>query len=153
MYPPGMCLPVDRGCSEPHPDEFFPDPCKWQCALRDTPGNEVYRRLHHHTRCRGIAAERHCVLRLHQLGLDQAHWIAAKWIINIYGVIFGTFMLGAWVNSLVPMAKEMGQKVLSNPVYLNNVLMLRIWGTFQVSAIIFALIISVLKPWKRRTAR
>ncbi len=80
-------------------------------------------------------------------------WIAAKWIINIYGVVFGTFMLGPWVNSLAPLAKEMGPAVLSNPVYLNNVLMLRIWGTFQVSTIIFALIISVLKPWKRRTVR
>ena len=76
-------------------------------------------------------------------------WITAKWIINIYGVVFGTFWLGPWVNSLAPMVKEQGSAVLNNPVYLHNVHMLRIWGTFQVSTIIFALIISVVKPCKR----
>ena len=80
-------------------------------------------------------------------------WISAKWITNIYGVLFGTFWLGPWVNSLAPMAREMGPECLSNPVYLHNVQMLKIWGTFQVSTIMFALVISVVRPWKRRNVR
>ena len=83
-------------------------------------------------------------------GWFKHRWITAKWIINVYGVVFGTFWLGPWVNSLAPMAREMGPACLSTPVYLHNVHMLKIWGTFQASTIIFALIISVLKPWKQR---
>ncbi len=83
-------------------------------------------------------------------GWFKHNWITVKWIINIYGVIFGTFWLGPWLNSLVPIAKAEGLNALSNPHYLHNKTMLYWWGTFQALTIILAVFISVLKPWKKR---
>ncbi|HHO76533.1 MAG TPA: DUF2269 family protein [Deltaproteobacteria bacterium] len=83
-------------------------------------------------------------------GWFRHRWILAKWIVNVYGIVFGTFWLGPWVNSLASMATDIGSAAMSNPVYLHNVDMLRIWGTLQVSTIVFALVISVLKPFKQR---
>jgi hypothetical protein len=78
-------------------------------------------------------------------------WITVKWVINVYGVIFGTFWLGPWLNSLAPMASKQGMDCLANPVYIHNVLMLKTLGTLQAATIIFAVIISVIKPWKNPT--
>jgi uncharacterized membrane protein len=85
-------------------------------------------------------------------GWFKHRWITAKWLVNIYGVIFGTFMLGPWLNSLAPVALEQGLAALTLPEYVARLHLLRTWGTFQFTTIVFALIISVLKPWKRRAA-
>lgn len=82
-------------------------------------------------------------------GWFKHRWITAKWIINITGVIFGTFWLGPWLNSLPEISKAEGLKALTNAVYINNRTMLYYWGTLQALSIIFALFISVLKPWKK----
>ncbi len=83
-------------------------------------------------------------------GWFKHNWITAKWIINIFGVIFGTICLGPWLNSLPPMAKAEGLNALLNPTYINNKFMLAVWGTFQAVTIVFAVYLSVLKPWNKR---
>ena len=82
-------------------------------------------------------------------GWFKHNWIIVKWVINMTGVIFGTFWLGPWLNSLPPMAKDQGLQALTNKTYIYNQDMLYCWGTFQAATIIFALFISVLKPWKK----
>ncbi len=83
-------------------------------------------------------------------GWFKHRWITVKWIINIYGVLFGTFYLGPWLNSLPPISKIEGLKALSNSVYMNNQKMLCIWATFQAVTIIIAVLLSVFKPWKKK---
>jgi len=77
-------------------------------------------------------------------------WVVVKWIINLFGVIFGTFWLGPWLNAMPVISKTEGLASLINPVYSNNVQMLRMWGTLQTATIVFAVFVSILKPWKRR---
>lgn len=81
-------------------------------------------------------------------GWFRHNWITVKWAINLFGVVFGTFWLGPWLNSLAPMSKAEGLAALSNPVYIHNKTMLFYWGMFQAITIIAALFISALKPWK-----
>ncbi|MCJ7594797.1 MAG: hypothetical protein MUO52_08525 [Desulfobacterales bacterium] len=83
-------------------------------------------------------------------GWFKHRWVTVKWAINLYGVIFGTFWLGPWLNGLVPIAKAEGLNALSNPTFLHNMTMLYWFGTFQVATLIFAVFISVLKPWKTK---
>jgi hypothetical protein len=85
-------------------------------------------------------------------GWFRHRWITVKWLINLYGVIFGTFFLGPWLNSLPPMARDMGIQALSDPVYTGNLNMLYRFGTFQAATIVFAVYLSVMKPWKRPKA-
>lgn len=83
-------------------------------------------------------------------GWLKHRWIIAKWCITLFGVIFGTFWLGPWVNGLVPISKAHGLNALIDPNYLHSRNMVLYWGTFQLLTLIFALFISVLKPWKKK---
>ena len=83
-------------------------------------------------------------------GWFKHRWITIKWIINLFGVIFGTFWLGPWTNSLPPIAKAEGLMALDNVVYATNLENLSIFGTIQGATLVFALFISILKPWKKR---
>ena len=82
-------------------------------------------------------------------GWFKQRWITIKWAINIFGILSGTFFLGPWLNSLAPLSKAGGINVLTDPVYINNKHMLWYLGTFQVATLIFAVFISVIKPWKK----
>jgi hypothetical protein len=83
-------------------------------------------------------------------GWFKHRWITVKWIINVGGVIFGTFWLGPWLNSLPSIAKLEGLNALANQTYVHNQNMLYVWGTLQAATLVFAVFISVLKPWKKK---
>lgn len=51
---------------------------------------------------------------------------------------------------MVPIAKAEGLGALSNPVYVHNKTMILSLGTFQAVTIIFAVFVSVLKPWRMK---
>lgn len=83
-------------------------------------------------------------------GWFKHNWITVKWIICVYGVVFGTYPLGSWMNGLANLSKEHGMAALTDPTYLHNKIMLYIFGTFQACTLIFAVFITALKPWKKR---
>ena len=86
-------------------------------------------------------------------GWFKHKWIIVKWCITIFGVIFGTFWLGPWVNGFVSISKIQGLAALTDPAYLYNRYMVLYWGSFQLSTLIFALFLSVFKPWKKRKSK
>ena len=83
-------------------------------------------------------------------GWFKHNWIMVKWLINLYGVIFGTFWLGPWVNRLPSISKAIGLEALSHPGFVHSTTMVKYWGTFQLGTLIFAVFISILKPWKKQ---
>ncbi len=80
-------------------------------------------------------------------GWFKHKWILIKWCICLYGVIFGTYPLGPWLNEMTYLAKTQGLAALVDPVYIHNRNMLFLFGTFQAMTLIFAVFISALKPW------
>jgi hypothetical protein len=82
-------------------------------------------------------------------GWFKHRWITAKWMVNLFGVILGTFWLGPWTNSLAPMSRSGGAGALSDPLYVHNLTMLKAWGAFLVATILFALFLSIMRPWKK----
>jgi uncharacterized membrane protein len=82
-------------------------------------------------------------------GFFKHGWIIAKWVINLGGILFGTFFLGPWLNSLGPMADRLGLHALADPTYIHNFTMNTRWGMVQTGTLILAVFLSTLKPWKR----
>ena len=83
-------------------------------------------------------------------GWFKHNWIAVKWVICLYGVIFGTYPLGPWMSGLVRISKEKGMAALADPVFIHNRTMLCIFGTFQAITLIFAVFVTALRPWKMK---
>lgn len=82
-------------------------------------------------------------------GWFKHNWIIVKWIICIFGIVFGNFWLGPWVSNMAHLAKTLGLEALSDAQYLNSQHNSMLYGTIQALTIIFAAFISTLKPWKR----
>ncbi len=83
-------------------------------------------------------------------GWFKHNWITVKWIICVFGLVFGTFWLGPWISDMAVIAKHKGIDALSDPQYISNRQNSMIFGTFQAFTVIFAVFISTLKPWKRK---
>jgi hypothetical protein len=84
-------------------------------------------------------------------GWFKHKWITVKWTIALYGMLFGIIWLGPWAESLEHISKVEGISALQNERYTTNLLMLYWWGTFQAVTIIFAVFISAIKPWKKKS--
>jgi uncharacterized membrane protein len=83
-------------------------------------------------------------------GWFKHRWITVKWCINIFGVIFGTFWLAGWLNTLPEISQVEGLTALSNSTYTHARTMNLIGGAFQNFSVIVAVFLSIFKPWKNK---
>ena len=83
-------------------------------------------------------------------GWFKHRWVTVKWAITLFGMVFGTFFLGPWLNAMPPISIMKGLAALSDTTYMHSQQMLYVWTPFTLVLVLFALFISVLKPWKRR---
>ena len=82
-------------------------------------------------------------------GFFKHRWVAVKWLITLYGVLFGTFFLGPWLNSLAPVSAKLGGGAMGDYAYMRARDLNSFWGGVQICTLLFALVISVLKPWRK----
>ncbi len=82
-------------------------------------------------------------------GFFKHWWVATKLILTFALIILGSFWLGKWTNESVYMVQESGIKALSNPVYIEYQEQLKLWGSLQFGVLVFLIVISVFKPWKK----
>lgn len=83
-------------------------------------------------------------------GFFKHKWITVKWIMTLLQILFGTFVLGPWINQNVEIAHLLRDNALSDATLLHNLHMSKIWGTTQVAILIITfIVISVQKPWKK----
>ncbi len=87
-----------------------------------------------------------------QWGWFKHRWMVIKWIICLYGIIFGTYPLGPWLDEMTEISRNSGMNAFSDPVFLKNMKLMMIFGSFQALTIIIAAFFSVFKPWKRVSA-
>jgi hypothetical protein len=83
-------------------------------------------------------------------GWFRHRWITVKWCICAFGIVFGTYPLGPWLSGMAKIAREQGMSSYRDAVFMHNLSMLMIFGTFQAATIVFAFFLSVLKPWKKK---
>lgn len=86
-------------------------------------------------------------------GFFKYRWITVKWVMTVVQILFGTFVLGPWVNGNVEIADALRTEAFADPTFLSNVQMIKIWGTTQMSLLLLYVVISVWKPWKKRKAK
>jgi uncharacterized membrane protein len=82
-------------------------------------------------------------------GFFRQRWLTLKWILTVAQILFGTFALGPWLNGNVDIALRLRGAALADSTFLNSASNIRLWGTTQVLFLIFMVIISVIKPWKK----
>lgn len=83
-------------------------------------------------------------------GFFRHNWITVKWILTVAQILFGTFCLGPWLNRSVEITGALLDQPFEDMEVASNLLMLNVWGTAQVAFLVFMLVISVLKPWKKK---
>jgi len=86
-------------------------------------------------------------------GFFKHTWITVKWILTILQILFGTFILGPYVNNNVILADRIRDKaMLSNDIVLfqANVQITLIGGSIQFVLLVFMVVLSVQKPWRKR---
>lgn len=83
-------------------------------------------------------------------GFFKHKWITAKWILTIFMIASGTFLMGPEVNSNVYPVQDIANYTLENSTFFDNVSQSLFWGSIQLSLLVFTIIISVLKPWKSK---
>lgn len=83
-------------------------------------------------------------------GFFQHRWITLKWIMTILQILFGTFVLGPFINDNVVIADQLRDAALTDPVFLRNIQNTQIWGTIQTLLLLAIIVVSVQKPWRKK---
>lgn len=87
-------------------------------------------------------------------GFFKYKWITVKWVVTVAQILFGTFALGPWVNETVEIANELRDAAMTDATLLHNIEMSQTYGTIQVIILVVAfLVVSVLKPWKKKKSK
>ncbi|MDR1920252.1 MAG: DUF2269 family protein [Candidatus Adiutrix sp.] len=85
-------------------------------------------------------------------GFFKHRWLVVKWALTIASILFGALVIGPFINDQPPISAELGLEALTDAVYAANFSQGLILGFLQTLVIIFLVVISVLKPWRRRAA-
>lgn len=76
-------------------------------------------------------------------------WVAAKWVITLYGILFGTFFLGPRVNRLPVLSAAAPLEAPLPAEFAADLAFLQIWGVVQFATLLAAYLLSVYR-WKMR---
>ena len=88
-----------------------------------------------------------------KFGFFKQPWITVKWVLTVAQILFGTFFLGPWVNENVEIANNLRQGAFNDATFQQNLEMNAIWGSVQLALLLFVLVISVQKPWRKSGTR
>lgn len=83
-------------------------------------------------------------------GFFKFYWVITKWITTTALIVFGTFWLGPWTNSMTSISDSERVKALTNPLFMFNTRGVIIGGVIQVSCLLVIIFISIIKPWGRQ---
>ncbi|MDR1045253.1 MAG: DUF2269 family protein [Candidatus Adiutrix sp.] len=85
-------------------------------------------------------------------GFFRHRWVAVKWVLTVACILFGTFYMGPRLNGQHLISQELGLAAVSDPLYVANRFHNILGGVVQVLSLLFLVVISVLKPWKKKAA-
>lgn len=83
-------------------------------------------------------------------GFFKHRWLIVKWILTIFMIALGTFYIGPMVTENVTIGAQLVQGTGDLAQYQSN-LSNNAWaGGLQLTLLCFVVIISVIKPWKKK---
>ncbi len=83
-------------------------------------------------------------------GFFKFYWVITKWIATTVLIIFGTFWLGPWTNSMTAISDSERLKALTNPLFMFDVHGIIVGAVIQLICLFAIIAISIIKPWGRR---
>ena len=83
-------------------------------------------------------------------GFVRHRWIIVKWVITAFCILSGLVFLGPWESAMVDISRQSGANPLTDTKYLSSMYLNFWFGLFQFILIVFAMFISVFKPWKTK---
>jgi len=83
-------------------------------------------------------------------GFFRHKWITVKWIISLIVIITGTFYFNPIHNHLLDVANATRDAALNNPDLATEHTINLIGPFVQSAALVFLVVISVFKPWKKK---
>ncbi len=83
-------------------------------------------------------------------GFVKFYWVITKWTVTTALIIFGTFWLGPWTNSMTAISDIERAKALTNPLFMFDWHGVIVGGGIQVICLLSIIAISIIKPWGRR---
>ncbi|MDL2226898.1 hypothetical protein LJB86_04510, partial [Deltaproteobacteria bacterium OttesenSCG-928-M10] len=86
-------------------------------------------------------------------GFIRHKWVVLKWVLTIAAILSGTFFLGVWEQNMLELSRDLGPDSLSDPGYLAIKAKHLQLSTIQICALLFMVIISVFKPWGRKSPK
>ncbi|MFZ5967331.1 MAG: DUF2269 domain-containing protein [Bacillota bacterium] len=85
-------------------------------------------------------------------GFFKHKWIAAKWFVWIAQTFIGIFVVDRFMVANMTILEAEKDMALSNPIFLQNHSIRQYVVIVQIVLSIFLICISVLKPWKKKSA-
>jgi hypothetical protein len=82
-------------------------------------------------------------------GFFKYRWVLVKYVMTVICIVIGIVVLGPTVNNQPAITMELGIAAYGDPVYHANYVHCLMGGAFQLTAILFMLSISSLKPWSK----
>ena len=83
-------------------------------------------------------------------GFFKHRWIMVKWILSILIIVIGTFYFSPLLDNTLTMIDHSRDIAFGKPQTEENIQTIFIGGICQGSALVFLVVISVLKPWKQK---
>ncbi len=85
-------------------------------------------------------------------GFFKHKWIIVKWIMSILIIIVGTFYFSPKLDRCLEIADQMRNTAFTNAELISNSQISLVGAFIQAVLLIFLVIVSVFKPWKKRKA-
>lgn len=82
-------------------------------------------------------------------GFFRQRWVTVKWAVTAFCFASGWIFLGRWEGAILAMSEAAGNAALQSAAY-QQVRALHLAGSLlQVGLLIFLVVISVIRPWKK----
>lgn len=83
-------------------------------------------------------------------GFFKFRWLIVKWVFTVILILIGTFILGPALDNIIELSRTLGLGALQDTDFLYNKKINTYVGVAQFLALVFLIVISVLKPWGKR---
>lgn len=84
-------------------------------------------------------------------GFFKHRWIVVKWIVSVTVILVGTFYYSPNLEEALEIADRTRDAALNDPVVVANTAKALISSTVQGLALVVLVVISVFKPWKKKS--
>ena len=83
-------------------------------------------------------------------GFFKQRWITVKWILTVLLVAIGAGYMGATIKENMVYAQKVLTENADTSLFFANVRHVAIAGIVQLIAFVYIIVLSVVKPWKKR---